>query len=80
MATDPAIALRKQALTAILARIAQLDLKNTDLAGLLGMTRTRLDRLLEGDARAFNLDTLVRIAARLDLAARIQLNRAPDAE
>ena len=75
--SDPAIAVRKQALTAILARIAQLDLKNTDLGELLGLTRTRLDRLLDGDARAFNLDALVRIAARLDLDARIQLLRNP---
>ncbi len=77
MASDPAIAVRKQALTAILARIAQLGLKNTDLGELLGLTRTRLDRLLDGDARAFNLDALVRIAARLELEARIQLTRSP---
>lgn len=75
--SDPAIAVRKQALTAILARIAQLDLKNTDLGERLGLTRTRLDRLLDGDARAFNLDALVRIAARLDMDARIQLLRSP---
>ncbi|MSP95799.1 MAG: hypothetical protein EXR29_00965 [Betaproteobacteria bacterium] len=75
MPADPALALRKQALTAILARIAHLDLKNSELAGLLGLTRTRLDRLLEGDARAFNLDVLVRIAARVDLGARIHLTR-----
>lgn len=77
MATDAAVALRKQALTSILARIAQLDLKHTELAGLLGLTRTRLDRLLDGDARAFNLDTLVRIGARLELDARIQLTHTP---
>jgi predicted XRE-type DNA-binding protein len=75
--SDPAIAVRKQALTAILARVAQLGLKNTDLGELLGLTRTRLDRLLDGDARAFNLDALVRIAARLDLDARLQLLRNP---
>lgn len=75
--SDPAIAVRKQALTAILARIAQLDLRNTDLGERLGLTRTRLDRLLDGDARAFNLDALVRIAARLDMDARIQLLRSP---
>lgn len=75
--SDPAIAVRKQALTAILARIAALDLKSTDLGERLGLSRTRLDRLLEGDARAFNLDALVRIAARLDLKAHLQLTRAP---
>lgn len=75
MSSDPAIAVRKQALTAILARVGQLDLRNTDLGELLGLTRSRLDRLLDGDARAFNLDTLVRIAARLELTTRIHLTR-----
>ncbi len=80
MPGDPAIAVRKQALTAILARIAQLDLKSGELGDRLGLTRTRLDRLLDGDARAFNLDALVRIAARLDLETRVTVTRPQHAD
>ena len=77
---NPAVVLRKQILTAIIARIAQLDMKDTELAALLGLTRTRIDRLLDGDARAFNLDALVRIAARLGLTARMHLSRSAPEE
>ena len=77
MSIDPAIAARKQALTALLACIAQRDLKPAELGELPGLSRSRLDRLLEGDARAFNIDTLIRLAARLDMRASVLLTRLP---
>lgn len=80
MPVDPALSVRRQLLTAILARVAQLDLKSGDLGDRLGLTRTRLVRLLDGDARAFNLDALVRIAARLDLETRVVAARPQQAD
>jgi len=80
MPSDPAIAVRRQLLTAILARVAQLDLKSGELGDRLGLARSRLERLLDGDARAFSLDALVRIAARLDLETRLVAARPKDAD
>ena len=75
MATDPVFALRKQTLTAIRARLKHYELKKTELAEELGLSRSRLHQLEKGTAQAFSLEALVRIALVTGLTVRLTVTR-----
>lgn len=82
MAADPILALRKQAIAAINARLARLAEQAGDevqtkaeLADALGLTRSRLNQLQNSRAAAFSLEALLRIAMRLQLSVRLKLAR-----
>ena len=75
MAADPVLALRKQTLAAIRARLQHFDLKQGELAEYLGLSRSRLHQLLNGGAQAFSLEALVRIALRTGLTVRLSVTR-----
>ena len=75
MAADPVLALRKQTLAAIRARLQHFDLKQGELAEYLGLSRSRLHQLLNGSAQAFSLEALVRIALRTGLTVRLSVTR-----
>ena len=77
MAADPVLALRKQALAAVRARLEHYDdMKQAELAELLGLSRSRLHQLRNGPAQAFSLEALVRIAINADLTVRLNVTRA----
>jgi predicted XRE-type DNA-binding protein len=72
--------LRASVMTAIAARIqALLDAEDgptqAELAGALGITRSRLNRLLKHDVDLFGLDSLAAIAARAGLTVRVSVAR-----
>lgn len=75
MAADPVLALRKQALAAIRARLENFDMSKGELAEHLGLSRSRLHQLLTGTAQAFSLEALVRIAIQSDLTVRLSVTR-----
>ncbi len=75
MAADPVLALRKQTLAAIRARLRHFDLKQGELAEYLGLSRSRLHQLVNGSAQAFSLEALVRIALRTGLTVRLSVTR-----
>lgn len=82
MAADPILALRKQTIKSINARLARIAeqgggevMRQAELAEVLGLSRPRLNLLLHGKAEAFNLESLLRIALGTGLNARISLTR-----
>ena len=75
MAADPVIALRKQTLAAIRARLEPMDLKQGELAEALGLSRSRLHQLQNGAVQAFSLEALIRIALRTGLTVRLSVTR-----
>jgi len=75
MPADPVLALRKQALAAIRARLKHFEMTQTELAEYLGLSRSRLHQLLTGTAQAFSLEALVRIATQADLTVRLTVTR-----
>ena len=75
MAADPVLALRKQTLAAIRARLKHFDMKKGELAEYLGLSRSRLHQLQNGTAQAFSLEALVRIAIQSDLTVRLTVSR-----
>lgn len=75
MAADPVLALRKQTLAAVRARLKHYDMKQGELAEYLGLSRSRLHQLLTGSAQAFSLEALVRIAIQADLTVRLTVTR-----
>ncbi len=82
MAANPILALRKQAITAINARLTRLaELADeeaptkAELAEQLGLTRSRLNLLQSARAAEFSLEALLRIALRVDLSVRLKLTR-----
>lgn len=82
MAADPILVLRKQAIAAIKTRLARLaeqygdePMTQTELAEMLGLTRSRLNLLLREKATEFTLEALLRIALSADLSVRLKLTR-----
>ena len=82
MAADPILALRKQAIKTINARLAHLAGQagdepptQTELAEMAGLTRSRLNLLQNERAAEFTIEALLRIAIRLDLSVRLKLTR-----
>lgn len=76
MAADPVLALRKQVLAAVRARLDHYEeMKQAELAELLGLTRSRLHQLRHGPVQAFSLEALVRIAINTGLTVRLGVTR-----
>lgn len=82
MPADPILALRKQTITAINARLAYLAKlagdeppTRAELAAELGLTRARLHQLENERASEFSLEALFRIALSLDMSVRVKLAR-----
>jgi predicted XRE-type DNA-binding protein len=75
MAADPVLAMRKQALAAVRARLKHYDMKQGELAEELGLSRARLHELQTGSAQAFSLEALVRIAMDTGLSVRLCVTR-----
>jgi predicted XRE-type DNA-binding protein len=75
MAADPILAMRKQTLAAIRARLETYDLRPGELAEELGLSRSRLHQLQNGTAQAFSLEALVRIAQSTGLTVRLTVTR-----
>lgn len=75
MAADPVFALRKQTIAAIRARLKHYDMKKTELAEELGLSRSRLHQLMLGTTQAFSLEALVRIALQTGLTVRLTVTR-----
>ena len=48
MAADPVLAMRKQTLAAIRARLKHYDMRQGELAEYLGLSRSRLHQLVNG--------------------------------
>jgi len=72
--------LRQTVIDAIAARLQPLlDAKDgttqAEIAVMLGMTRSRLNRLLRRDVELFGLDSLAAIAARARLTVRVSVRR-----
>ena len=75
MAADPVLAMRKQVLAVIRARLKHFDMKQGELAEHLELSRSRLHQLATGSAQAFSLEALVRIAIRCDFSVRLSVTR-----
>jgi predicted XRE-type DNA-binding protein len=75
MAADPILALRKQVLAAVRARLKQYDMKQGELAEELGLSRARLHQLRTGSVQAFSLEALVRVATSTGLTVRLSVTR-----
>jgi len=72
--------LRQTVIDAIAARLQpQLDAEDgptqAEIAVMLGITRSRLNRLLKRDVELFGLDSLAAIAARAGLTVRVSVRR-----
>lgn len=78
MSDDAILALRRQMMNSILARIESAgidDLTHTALAETLGITRARLYQLRARDTAAFSMEALTRIALALGMNVRVSLTR-----
>ena len=75
MAVDPILALRKQTLAVIRARLEHYEMNQTELAEELGLSRARLHLLRTGTAQAFSLEALIRIAMTTGLVVRLTVTR-----
>lgn len=72
--------LRQTVIDAIAARLQPLlDAEDgptqAEIAAMLGVTRSRLNRLLKRDVELFALDSLAAIAARAGLTVRVSVRR-----
>ncbi len=75
MAADPVLAMRKQVLAAVRARLEHFEMNKSELAEYHGLSRSRLHQLQNGTAQAFSLEALVRIALKADLTVRLNVTR-----
>ena len=75
MAADPVLAMRKQTLAAVRARLKLYDMKKTELAEELGLSRSRLHQLQTGSVQAFSLEALIRVAGDIGLTVRLTVTR-----
>ncbi|HVB48168.1 MAG TPA: XRE family transcriptional regulator [Burkholderiales bacterium] len=71
----PSLALRRKVVAAITARIAHLGVTQAEAAERLAVSQPRVNALLRGRCELFSLDTLVNLASRLGLEARIEVVR-----
>ena len=67
LSSSTVIGLRRAALKAVVARLPEGEMTQTELAESLGMTRARLYALKKGRVEQFSLDSLVQLALRLNL-------------
>ena len=56
--------------------LARHQLTQGEMAKMLGITRPRLNRLLNKDAELFGIDALVAIAVRAGLTVHLQVTRS----
>jgi len=81
MSRDPVPALRKQLIAAILERLEALrratggEATQGELAQMLGLTRPRLNLLMNKRTEAFSVEALARIASRCGLSVRLTATR-----
>ncbi len=71
----PSLALRRKVVAAIVARVARLGVTQAEVAELLAVSQPRVSALRRGRCELFSLDTLVNLASRLGLEARIEVVR-----
>jgi predicted XRE-type DNA-binding protein len=55
--------------------LARHQLTQGEMAALLGITRPRLNRLINKDAKLFGIDALLTIAVRAGLTVHLQVTR-----
>jgi predicted XRE-type DNA-binding protein len=67
---------RSELLSALKARVRGWDLSQEIAAGRLGITRPRLNDLLQGKMSKFSLDALVNLATASGLTVHIQVAEA----
>lgn len=72
--TTPSAPLRAQLRERILARIAELKLKDVDAAAQLGLSAGQMSRLRQGED-IFTLDRLIDAAAHIGISVRISATR-----
>ena len=63
--------LRSELLIRITEELDSLDLNQTEIAGMLGITQPRVSALKQGKIEQFRLDSLVDIAHRLGLSVSL---------
>ncbi len=68
-------ALRTALIDAIAERLEHTHLPQGELAAKLGISRSRLNRLLKREVELFGLDSLVAIAARAGMSLRLSAAR-----
>lgn len=73
-ATSPSAPLRAQLRARILARIAELKLRDVDAAAQLGLSAGQMSRLRQGED-IFTLDRLIDAAAHIGISVRISATR-----
>ena len=74
MAADPALALRKQVLAAVRARLKQYDMKQGN-SPRNSACRARAAPAAHRAVQAFSLEALVRVATRTGLTVRLSVTR-----
>ncbi|AYJ84701.1 XRE family transcriptional regulator (plasmid) [Sphingomonas paeninsulae] len=67
---------RSELLSALKVRVRSWSLSQAAAAGRLGITRPRLNDLLQGKLAKFSLDALVNLATASGLAVHIQIAEA----
>ena len=67
---------RSELLSALKARIRSWELPQEVAANRLGITRPRLNDLLQGKMAKFSLDALVNLATAAGLTVRVQISDA----
>jgi antitoxin HicB len=66
-------ALKRGIADAARAQMQRIGMSNASLAGMMNTSRAQLARVLDDDDAGITLDTLVRLAASLDLEAKVEL-------
>ncbi len=66
-------ALKRGIADAARAQMQRIGMSNASLAGLMNTSRAQLARVLDDDDAGITLDTMVRLAASLDLEAKVEL-------
>ena len=64
---------RAELLSAVKARVGSWSLSQDGAAGRLGITRPRLNDLLQGRMAKFSLDALVNLATAAGLSVRLEI-------
>lgn len=67
---------RSELLAALKARVRSWDMPQAAAAGRLGITRPRLNDLLQGKMAKFSLDALVNLAAAAGLSVQLSIAEA----
>ena len=72
---DPLLAMRMQAMQAIATHTEAMPGTQGDKAEVLGISRPRLNALLNGRVELFGLDSLTQLALRAGLSVRLAIAR-----